>query len=46
MTVYNYDADLEVSDTCVRGSLLSLVELAKLWARVWCLVFLTHSVVT
>jgi len=23
MIVYNYDADLEVSDTCVRSSLLS-----------------------
>jgi len=23
MVVYNYDADLEVSDTCVRSSLLS-----------------------
>jgi len=27
MIVYNYDADLEVSDTCVRSSLLSWVEL-------------------
>ena len=27
MIVYNYDADLEVSDTCVRSSLLSRVEL-------------------
>ena len=27
MVVYNYDADLEVSDTCVRSSLLSWVEL-------------------
>ena len=26
MIVYNYDADLEVSDTCVRSSLLSWVE--------------------
>jgi len=26
MIVYNYDADLEVSDTCVRRSLLSSVE--------------------
>ena len=26
MIVYNYDADLEVSDTCVRSSLLSSVE--------------------
>jgi len=26
--VYNYDADLEVSDTCVRSSLLSWVELS------------------
>jgi len=25
MMVYNYDADLEVSDTCVRNSLLSRV---------------------
>ena len=24
MIVYNYDADLEVSDTCVRSSLLSM----------------------
>ena len=31
MIVYNYDADLEVSDTCVRSSLLSWVELS------WCL---------
>ena len=28
MIVYNYDADLEVSDTCVRSSLLSWVELS------------------
>ena len=28
MIVYNYDADLEVSDTCVRSSLLS-------WVAVW-----------
>jgi len=28
MIVYNYDADLEVSDTCVRSSLLSSVELS------------------
>jgi len=27
MIVYNYDADFEVSDTCVRSSLLSWVEL-------------------
>jgi len=27
MIAYNYDADLEVSDTCVRSSLLSWVEL-------------------
>ena len=26
MIVYNYDADLEVSDTCVRSSLLSWVD--------------------
>jgi len=30
MIVYNYDADLEVSDTCVRSSLLSWVELSCL----------------
>jgi len=30
MIVYNYDADLEVSDTCVRSSLLSWVELSFL----------------
>ena len=30
MIVYNYDADLEVSDTCVRSSLLSWVELGLL----------------
>jgi len=30
MIVYNYDADLEVSDTCVRSSLLSWVELSIL----------------
>ena len=30
MIVYNYDADLEVSDTCVRSSLLSWVELSSL----------------
>jgi len=29
MIVYNYDADLEVSDTCVRSSLLSWVELSS-----------------
>ena len=28
MIVYNYDADLEVSDTCFRSSLLSWVELS------------------
>jgi len=28
MIVYNYDADLEVSDTCIRSSLLSWVELS------------------
>jgi len=28
MIVYNYDVDLEVSDTCVRSSLLSWVELS------------------
>ena len=31
MIVYNYDADLEVSDTCVRSSLLSWVEYATAW---------------
>ena len=33
MIVYNYDADLEVSDTCVRSSLLSWVwvEYTSLW---------------
>jgi len=31
MIVYNYDADLEVSDTCVRSSLLSWVELYRLY---------------
>ena len=30
MIVYNYDADLEVSDTCVRSSLLSWVGTAGL----------------
>ena len=41
MIVYNYDADLEVSDTCVRSSLLSRVELfkhrasSKLQQQVW-----------
>jgi len=34
MIVYNYDADLEVSDTCVRSSLLSWVELPQL-ASFW-----------
>ena len=29
LIVYNYDADLEVSDTCVRSSLLSWVELSR-----------------
>ena len=29
MIVYNYDADLEVSDTCVRSSLLICVELSR-----------------
>ena len=33
MIVYNYDADLEVSDTCVRSSLLSWVELSIVSAR-------------
>jgi len=33
MIVYNYDADLEVSDTCVRSSLLSWVELTVLPTR-------------
>jgi len=33
MIVYNYDADLEVSDTCVRSSLLSWVELHRPWPR-------------
>ena len=31
MIVFNYDADLEVSDTCVRNSLLSWVELSCCW---------------
>jgi len=31
MIVYNYDADLEVSDTCVRSSLLSWVELSGIY---------------
>ena len=30
MIVYNYDADLEVSDTCIRSSLLSWVELGSI----------------
>ena len=34
MIVYNYDADLEVSDTCVRSSLLSWVELSWRAAQV------------
>ena len=31
--IYNYDADLEVSDTCVRSSLLSWVELS--WVELY-----------
>jgi len=34
MIVYNYDADLEVSDTCVRSSLLSWVETGA-WRVCW-----------
>ena len=32
MIVYNYDADLEVPDTCVRSSLLSWVEMSWTFA--------------
>jgi len=34
MIVYNYDADLEVSDTCVRSSLLrvELSTISVLWS--------------
>jgi len=32
MIVYNYDADLEVSDTCVRSSLLSILPIAVAWS--------------
>ena len=35
MIVYNYDADLEVSDTCVRSSLLSWVELSMDNIKTW-----------
>ena len=31
MIVYNYDADLEVSDTCVRSSLLSYENVTCVW---------------
>jgi len=35
MIVYNYDADLEVSDTCVRNSLLSW---GFLWLNTYCVI--------
>ena len=36
--LYNDDADLEVSDTCVRNSLLSWVDEMLVWLSVWSMV--------